>query len=190
MSDALLATATALSGAAPSDGWLVWGSVLFGAAVVLLVLELFIPSGGMIGILAGIAMIGSVIAFFRYDSAWGVGVTAAYVVLVPLIVVFFFKYWLNSPWGRRLVLGGNEPPVDDPQEAAARSERERRERVQRLAALVGTEGVAETALRPIGTVRIEGQRLDAMAEQGVIDAGTRIVVVDAYDNQIKVRPAR
>jgi membrane-bound serine protease (ClpP class) len=49
-------------------------------------------------------------------------------------------------------------------------------------------GVAVTALRPVGTIKIEGRRVDAMAESGVIESGTNIVVVDVYDNQIKVRP--
>ena len=45
-----------------------------------------------------------------------------------------------------------------------------------------------TTLRPVGTVRIAGRRLDAMAESGIIEAGTAIVVTDVYDNQVKVRP--
>ena len=48
--------------------------------------------------------------------------------------------------------------------------------------------MTETALRPVGTVRIKGRRTDGMAEAGVIEANTPVVVTDIYDNQIKVRP--
>ena len=54
--------------------------------------------------------------------------------------------------------------------------------------LIGLQGVTITSLRPVGKVRIEGRRIDAMAETGIIEADTPIVVVDVYDNQIKVRP--
>ena len=58
-----------------------------------------------------------------------------------------------------------------------------------LRQLIGVNGVSITALRPVGTVKIEGKRIDALAETGVIDADTPVVVTDVYDNQIKVRPA-
>ena len=61
--------------------------------------------------------------------------------------------------------------------------------VEELRQLIGAEGVTETALRPVGFVKINGQRLDAMAESGIVEAGMPVVVTDVYDNQIKVRPA-
>jgi membrane-bound ClpP family serine protease len=39
----------------------------------------------------------------------------------------------------------------------------------------------------VGFVRIENERLDAIAEGEVIELGQRVEVVDAYDNQLKVR---
>ena len=53
---------------------------------------------------------------------------------------------------------------------------------------IGAEGVTITALRPVGIVKINGQRIDAMAESGIVEANTPVVVADVYDNQIKVRP--
>ena len=51
----------------------------------------------------------------------------------------------------------------------------------------GDHDVADTQLRPVGFVRIDGHRIDAIAEGDVIEAGARIRVVEAYDNQVKVR---
>ncbi|MHC5009117.1 MAG: NfeD family protein [Planctomycetota bacterium] len=45
-----------------------------------------------------------------------------------------------------------------------------------------------TDLRPVGVVKIDGQRIDALAESGIVEAETPVVVTDVYDNQIKVRP--
>jgi membrane-bound ClpP family serine protease len=98
-----------------------------------------------------------------------------------------FKFWLHSPMARLMILGGSE--VQDTEgEGGVETELDRRERLSELQELIGLSGVTITALRPVGTVRIEGRRVDAMAETGVIEADTPIVVCDIYDNQIKVRP--
>jgi membrane-bound ClpP family serine protease len=55
--------------------------------------------------------------------------------------------------------------------------------------LIGARGVAVTMLRPVGTVKIEGRRIDALAENGYIESGSPIVVTDVQDNQVKVRAA-
>ncbi|MBX3374874.1 MAG: NfeD family protein [Phycisphaeraceae bacterium] len=179
----LLATT---AGAIDSDGHLlVWGATLFGVALVLVVLELFIPSGGLISLVAAAAAIGSIAAFFRYDTTVGFGALGVYLVLIPVGMLFFFKVWVHTGIGRRMILGGpdalEEPTLDE-------AESERRRRFEQVQGLIGAEGIAETSLRPIGVVRIAGRRVDAMAEMGIIDAGTPVTVVSVYDNQIKVRP--
>ena len=173
---------------APDATYFIWGCVLFGVAVVLLFLELLIPSGGLIGLLCGCAAIASVVAFFQYDTTWGLGVLLAYLVLGPIALIFVFKLWINSPIAKIMILGGPTRSEADGEEAAAESEKERRQRLAELRALIGAEGVTETALRPVGTIRIGNQRVDGMAESGVIEANTPVLVTDVYDNQIKVRP--
>lgn len=180
---------TAAAGApAQAEGFLLWAFLLLGASLVLLFLELFVPSGGLIGMLAGVTALGSVICFFRYDATWGVVATCSYLILGPIIGVFAFKLWLNSPLARNMILGGTDPANADLDEnSAMSSEHARQERLAQLRQLIGAHGTAVTPLRPVGTVKINGQRLDAMAEAGVIDSGTPVVVTDVYDNQIKVR---
>jgi membrane-bound serine protease (ClpP class) len=174
--------------AANESGPLVWGFVLLAAMIVLIFLELFVPSGGMIALLAAVAAVGSIVAFFAYDTTWGLVALGLYVVLGPILGVFGFKLWLHSPLGRRMILGGDDPTLDPDADPTGLTERARQERLAQLKGLIGARGVAVTSLRPVGTVKIDGQRLDAMAESGVIDAGSPIVVTDVYDNQIKVRP--
>ncbi|MCP3902569.1 MAG: hypothetical protein GY715_02950 [Planctomycetes bacterium] len=171
-----------------SETFLLWGFILLGVALILLVMEFFIPSGGLIGILCGIAAIASVIAFFRHDAAWGIGMGLAYIFLTPLILIFVFKLWINSPVGEAMILGSAEDTMAESEEATVASEQGRRQRLAELQALIGADGVTETALRPVGSIRIGNRRVDGMAESGIIEANTPIVVTDVYDNQIKVRP--
>ena len=183
----LLAQTSGAPAAGDGDAYLLWGFMLLGIALVLLFLELFVPSGGLIGVVAGIAAIASVIAFFRFDTTWGMVAAGSYLVLGPIIGVFAFKLWLNSPLAKNMILGGNETVADNEEDLAMSAEHARQERLAQLRQLIGAQGVAVTALRPVGTVKINGQRIDAMAEFGIIDAGTAVVVTDLYDNQIKVR---
>jgi membrane-bound ClpP family serine protease len=176
--------------AAAGDGqnYLLFGFLLLGITIFLLSLELFVPSGGLIGVVAGIAALASLICFFRYDSTWGLVATMSYVVIGPIVGVFAFRWWLNSPMARNMILGGVDPDLLEGEDDSAMSvEHVRQERMAQLRQLIGAQGVAVTPLRPIGTVRINGQRLDAMAESGVIDSGSQLVVTDVYDNQIKVK---
>ncbi len=175
-----------------NDAALIWAILLLGASIVLIILELFVPSGGLISLLAGVSAVASIVAFFRYETTWGWVALTMYVVLGPIAVIYGFKWWLHSPLGRRMILGGNvddEDPLDPDASDAMSDEHARRERTAQLRQLVGARGVAVTLLRPVGTVKIEGQRLDAMAEAGIIEPGTPIVVPDVYDNQVKVRAA-
>jgi membrane-bound ClpP family serine protease len=170
-----------------NDNALLWGFILGGAALGILVLELLVPSGGLLGLLCGVAIIGSITAFFRYDTTFGFVSLLGYAILTPLVIIFGFKLWIQSPLARRLVLGGNTGNADD-EGAPDSAEQARLRRHAELRELIGAEGVAVTALRPIGVIKINGQRIDAMAESGIVEASTAIVVTDVYDNQIKVRP--
>ena len=174
--------------AQPDDIYLLWGFLLFGLAGVLLVVEMFIPSGGLIGALCGIAIIGSVVSFYKYDSSWGHVALGLYIVLTPISIVWLFKLWLHSPVAKTMILGGGDGEEEAGDDATYASEQARHERLNELRSLIGAKGVATTSLRPVGVVKIEGRRVDAMAESGTIEANTPVVVVDVYDNQIKVRP--
>jgi membrane-bound serine protease (ClpP class) len=179
----------AQAAAAPDSTFLTWGFILAGAAVALLCLELVVPSGGMLGLLCGLAAIGSIVAFFRHDPTFGVAALLAYIILTPILLAFVFKVWINSPLARRMVLGGDVgQPADGEPEGMEAAERARMQKLDELRRLIGAEGLTVTALRPVGVVKIEGRRIDALAESGVVEPDTPVVVTDVYDNQVKVRP--
>jgi len=55
-----------------------------------------------------------------------------------------------------------------------------------LLQLKGKKGVAITTLRPSGKINIEGKNYDALAESGMIDRGTNIVVIKVEAAQLYV----
>ena len=170
-----------------SDAYLLWGFILAGAALGLLFVELLVPSGGLLGLVCGVAAIGSIVAFFKYDTTFGAAALLAYIILTPILLVFVFKLWIQSPLAKRMVLG-SEDTLAEGDDTVGESQQERLRRLEALRELIGAEGVSVTALRPVGFVKINGRRIDAMAESGIVEADTPVVVTDVYDNQIKVRP--
>ncbi|MEC9373435.1 MAG: NfeD family protein [Planctomycetota bacterium] len=161
---------------------LVWGFGLLMLAILLIVIEVMVPSGGVIALVAGAVAIASIIFFWRYSLTWGLISLIAVMILAPTSVVFALKVWPNTYFGSRLIHGARE---DD--ETMMRDRERRAEEAQARQALVGARGEALTDLRPVGTVRIEGERVEALAEGGVIDAGATVRVTSVDGNQIRVR---
>jgi len=161
------------------DPMLVWGLVLLGIAAFLGVVEFFIPSAGIIGICALLVAIAGVVCLWSYETAWGITGLLSVLVIAPTGTYFGFKVLPYTPMGKGLILSNPQP--DSPEAIAGDAQ------VAQRAALVGQEGLAQTDLRPIGVVKIEGQRHDAVAESGYIPAGSSVRVVSADGIQLKVR---
>jgi membrane-bound ClpP family serine protease len=164
---------------------IIWAFIFIGIALILFFIEVFVPSGGLLALVGALAVIASLIAFFIHDVNTGLVATGIYIVFGPVLVWIAFKIWAASPLAKRMILGGIVE--EDNEEASQRSKARTEERQADLQLLVGQQGITVTVLRPIGVIRIDGQRIDAMAETGTIEANTPIEVVSVYDNQIKVR---
>lgn len=186
----LLAQAGTTTTAAGDSTWLAIGLGLAALAVVFFALELFIPSGGVLAIVCAAAVFGSIASLFAYDTSAGGFALVAYLVAAPFAVVYGIKLWARTSIGRNLILGSTESARTnemDEETAALEAARIRHEQVQSLRSMIGRQGEVITTLRPVGVVLIDGERIDALAESGVIEEGEMVEVVDAYDNQLKVR---
>ncbi len=157
-----------------------WGFGLLGAALLLLVAEIFIPSGGIIGVTACLLAIAAVVAFWRVSWVWGVTSLLLELVLAPVAVNFMLRVMPHTPVGRQLIL-------DDEGDIARRHAQEAKRTAEQAQALVGASGAALTDLRPVGTVEIEGTRIEALAEGGMIRSGTRVRVTSVEGSQVRVR---
>lgn len=187
--------------AAGSDTYLVVSIGLLLLALVLLVLEIFIPTGGLLGVLCGTAFVSSVVSMFFYSVTAGLLLIMGSAITSPFLVLGLARVWVRSPVARRLAVGDQGPTRtfddagedlpehdrDDPDAVEAARAAARRSRQAALDALVGREGIADTDLRPAGFIRLEGRRLDGMAESALIEAGTRIRVVSAVEGLLRVR---
>ncbi len=158
-------------------GNLFWPSVLLLLALVLTVMEAFIPSGGVLAVAATAAFIASITTAFMYGGLQtGTAFMAGIGVLVPVLVWLLFKIWPKTPIGRRILI--ELPRADEllpPQHAL-------------LKQLVGRHGTALTTMLPAGAIRIDGRTLDAISEGMSIEKNTPIEVVAVRGNHLVVRP--
>lgn len=162
------------------ESLLLWGLALLAAAALLIMVEIFIPSGGLISIVAVILAIVGVVCLFRYDVGWGIGGTAAVLILGPTIAFAALHIWRSTPMGRRAI----GAPTEEEIEARHRAEEEDRRRRE---AMIGLEGVTLTDLRPVGVVEIQGRRHEAVSETAMVARGTPVRVTAVEGNQLKVR---
>ncbi|MCC7086192.1 MAG: hypothetical protein IT427_14410, partial [Pirellulales bacterium] len=60
-----------------------WAIILLLLGCALVVLEVFVPSGGILGMLAGLAILGSIVFAFRRDTTAGLSFVLVSMVAVP-----------------------------------------------------------------------------------------------------------
>jgi membrane-bound serine protease (ClpP class) len=156
-----------------------WAILLLVIGCVLVVLEVFIPSGGIISVLAAVAFITSIIV-----ASWespttgpmtGLIFAAVSVFVVPVLVATAFKYWPRTRIGKAFL---GELMTD--KEVLPEDSRR---------ALLGRVGVARSKMLPSGAVEIDGQMIDAVTQGQAIEPGAYVVVVEVRANRVVVRPA-
>ena len=159
---------------------LVWSALLTLVGCALIVLEIFIPSGGVLGFLAAASVISAVaLAFYHHGPAVGFAFIALAVVLIPASLAVAIRYWPQTPMGRRFLLG-----LPTREEVLPDDDRQRE-----LKELVGRVGTARTPMIPSGAISIDGRTIDAVGQGMAIELGERVVVIEVKGNRVLVRPA-
>jgi membrane-bound serine protease (ClpP class) len=156
------------------------GFILVGVALVLLVAELFLTTGGVLLVAAGIAdLIGLAMIFTYGDPYLGVVTLAAQAIILPLFVALAFYVWPHTPMGKRLML--RRATRDDDTLASTPA-------IQGLEELRGRIGKAVSVLRPAGVVEFDGRRVDCLSEGLLIEPDTWVRCVDVKAGRVLVRP--
>ncbi|MCE7929348.1 MAG: nodulation protein NfeD [Chloroflexi bacterium CFX7] len=139
------------------------GLVLIALALVLFALELFVPSGGILGAGGVVALVlGGIIAFRDTPSEFQPSK-----ILLGVLAFFIVGMFVSLAVGVA--------------------------RVRRMtgdigtAALVGKVAVARTPLSPDGFVFIQGERWQASLEEGAAQPGDRLRIVGAEGLRLKVQ---
>lgn len=163
----------------PSSGALVAAILLGVATFGIFIIELLVPTGGLLAILCVACAIASVTLGFMHEPTTGMILLAIYSVAAPFMLIIGLRVAAKSPLGKKLVLSAEIPARTgaEPEPSLAQP-------------VVGDAGEAITPLRPAGFIRIKGRRIDATAEGDLIDAGTAIEVASVRDGQVRVRPRR
>jgi membrane-bound ClpP family serine protease len=159
---------------------LIWSALLLLLGLTLVIVEVFVPSGGILGMLSVGSMVASIaLAFYHKGVEVGLIFLIVTSVAVPTALVLAFRYWPHTPMGRRLLLKvprGDDLLPDTPQR-------------RKLRELVGKLGVAKTLMLPSGAVVVDGRTIDALSEGMAIDAGQQVRVIEVRGSRVVVRPA-
>ena len=147
------------------------------AGFCILALELFVPSAGMLGALAGCMIIASVVVAFLTSSYAGMIFLLVTLLLVPIMLMLMIKIWPHTPIGKRLL--SDDETLTDVLPQGKHYDR---------SDLAGKTGVAKTMMLPSGQIVIDGQKYDAVSDGFAIDAGDRVKVVSIKKNRIYVQP--
>lgn len=164
------------------DSNAVFAILLLIVGLAILTAEIFVPSGGLLGVITFFSLVVSLIFAYR---AWGTSHPNIFgsfcvmlLLLVPTVIGIGFYMLPRTSFGKRVLLEGPDAGNLTPytQEAG---------RIERL---IGHFGTAVTMLNPGGLVNVDGQRLHAFSEGLSIDSGASIEIVGVRGTRVVVRP--
>ena len=158
------------------DFWLLFAVFLYFACAVLIVAEIFVPSGGLISICALACLIAGLMIFFKSEivPSW-VGIVVA-LIEIPIVLIISYKIFPKTAFARNVLLF---PPKRDAGDAVADS--------GELRQMLGKTGSVLTPLRPVGMVDFDGEKYDCVAEEGYVDKGNKVKVIKVHSTQLTVR---
>ena len=138
-------------------------------ALVLLSVEMIIPSAGVITVVAIILTSIATYKAFQISNAYGYGTVITAVCLAPVALWTGFKLLPYTPFYLRTQIKGHAKKTG-------------------LEKLVGQQATVVTQLHPCGKVRISGELYDAKSEHVVIESGTPVEVLDIESGELLVKP--
>jgi len=152
-------------------------TVMLLVGLFLLALEFFIPSFGMILVVAVVSLL---VSFWSAWKAWW-GISPwffwTYILIllagIPGSLMAAIALIQRTSFGNRMILKP-APPVEPP--------------VNPLSELIGKRAQAQALMTPGGIVLLEGQRHHAESIGMLIEPGMEVVIVAVRGNRLVVRP--
>jgi len=144
--------------------------VLIAVAGVLVLIDVFIPTFGLLTVSAVGLIVWAHVLAFRRGFLTGVLCLLATLAYLGLDALVAYHYARRSSLIHRGALSQDEAPG------------ELRTR------LLDAEGVTETPLRPSGKVKIDGAVYDAKCDVSFVDAHRPVRVVGVRGSQLNVKP--
>jgi membrane-bound ClpP family serine protease len=157
---------------------LTWAILLLAFGLLLVVVELFVPSGGVLGFISLASIVAAIVMAFRYSSYTGLTFLALAVFGVPALLALGLQVWPRTPMGRRILL--DVPRGDD-----VLPDQDHRKQLKEL---IGQVGKSKTLKLPGGPIEVAGRTYDAVSEGQPIQPDTPVKIVDVRGTRIVVRP--
>ena len=114
--------------------------LLLACGILVIVVEMFVPSAGILGIVAATLLLAGVIAAFFKSLFFGLSVLTVTSLTMPFLFWLLVKVWPMTPLGKAVLM-------NDTLEVLPESTTD---------TLVGQVGIAKTKMLPSGTVVIDG----------------------------------
>ena len=151
-----------------------WVLMLFVFGIALMLVEAFMPGFGVFGIAGLISTLASII-LAAVSVQTGMVMLLIAIVLSAVFSIVAFRYFSRRGMLRHLILSAEETvglgyvaPPDQKE-------------------LLGKEGIAVTSLRPSGTARIDGRRIDVVTGGDFIPSGEKVIVDRVEGVRVVVR---
>ena len=153
--------------------------ILIAVGVLLVVAELFVPTGFVLVVIgACCALVGVGLLFAHGSIETALMALLSLCVGGPLLGGFLFYLWPYSPMGRKLIRAAEQD--NTVASMAANVE---------LEDLRGKIGRAVSSLRPSGIAVFDGRRIDVITEGMMVESGQWVKCVEVRANRVVVRPA-
>ncbi|MBM4077053.1 MAG: hypothetical protein FJ267_15595 [Planctomycetes bacterium] len=164
------------------DSNAVFAILLLIVGIGILASEIFIPSGGILGLVTFLTLVASIV--FAYRAWWTSNIVVFWsfcvvlLLLVPTTVCVAFYVLPHTVLGKRIFLEG--PSTEDVTPFAKESDR--------LAQMVGRFGKTVTPLNPGGMIVLDGERIHALSEGIIVEANTSVEILEVRGMRLLVRP--
>ncbi|MBN1974510.1 MAG: hypothetical protein JW787_12800 [Sedimentisphaerales bacterium] len=150
--------------------------ILFFLCACLIIAEVFIPSGGLISIMAVCCVVGGIVVCFHISTLAGwIGIIMA-IIMIPGVLIIAYKILPKTRFGKNVTLA---PPERQQGDAVPDT--------HSLKEMLGAVGTVISPLRPVGMCNFSGQRLECVAESGYLDKGKKVKVIKIESTQLTVR---
>ncbi len=153
------------------------------AATALIVVEIFIPSGGLLAAVTafcvGAAYYCAYHAWYVSNPTWFWSFAGVSLLSLPGAIIFGFWWLPHTPMGKRLLL---DAPDLDQMVPFAQEE-------LRLSKLIGRRCRTLTMLSPGGLISIDGERVHCFSEGMLLEPDTPVEVIKVVGTRVLVRPA-
>ena len=153
-------------------------AILLTLALILCIIEMFVPGFGAFGISGIVCLIGGIVAKMLYGGT----VTQMFALIVIFAIILLIMFGI-AVWSAKRGLISRSPMVLK-ETALPENYAEADKSLQKLK---GKEGLTVTICRPFGTIQIDDKYYDASSVDEYLEKGTLVKVVEVEGDQIYIQ---